>query len=192
LIGKTLLASLGLLAVVACSGPELREPVDIISTKPPLVFAVADLTVENDSMIPAGAGFRERQWTERLVGATRTFLDDRLETTSGIGWLQVTIDEARLIEEELPVETGVRAAFTREPDRVLDALLRVRLAVMGGDGLEQSFVQTEVQRRRPILRNTSVMARDAEAERLIGDLMQQFDDELTQAARQHLGAYLLR
>jgi hypothetical protein len=63
---------------------------------------------------------------------------------------------------------------------------------MGGDGLEQSFVQTEVQRRRPILRNTSVMARDAEAERLIGDIIGQLDDELTQAARQHLDAYLLR
>lgn len=189
--GKSLLASLALLALAACSGPELREPVDVTSAKPPLVFAVADLAVENDSMIPASIGFRERQWTERLVGATRSFLDDRLETTSGIGWLLVTIDEARLIEDELPVETGVRATFTREPDRVLDALLRVRLSVMGGDGLEQSFVQTEVQRRRPILRSTSVIARDAEAERLIGDLMSQFDDELTQAVRQHLGAYLL-
>lgn len=192
MIGKQLLATLGLLAVVACSGPELREPADVTSTKPPLVFAVADLTVENDSMIPASANFRERQWTERLVAAARTFLDDRLETTSGIGWLQVTIDDARLVEDELPADTSVRAAFVREPDRVLDALIRVRLAVMGADGLEQSFVQTEVQRRRPILRNTSVMARDAEAERLIGDLMLQFDDELTQAARQHLGAYLLR
>lgn len=188
---KALLSTLVLFAVAACGAPEIREPVDVTSTKPPLVFAVADLSVENQSMTPAATGFRARQWTERLVAATESFLDDRLETTSGMGWLLVTIEEARLIEEELPVETGVRAALAREPDRVLDALLRVRLSVMGGDGLEQSFVQAEVQRRRPILRNTSVMARDAEAERLIGDLMQQFDDELTQAARQHLGAYLL-
>ena len=188
---KALVAALTLIVLAACSGPELREPVDVTSTKPPLVFAVADLTVENESMIAADTGFRARQWTERLVGATQIFLDERLETTSGIGWLLVTIEEARLIEEELPVESGIRATFRREPDSVLDALLRVRLSLMGADGLEQSFVQTEVQRRRPILRNTSVMARDAEAERLIGDLMSQFDDELTQAVRQHLSAYLL-
>jgi hypothetical protein len=188
---KALLSTLVLVAVAACGAPEIREPVDVTSTKPPLVFAVADLSVENQSTTPAATGFRGRQWTERLVAATETFLDDRIETTSGMGWLLVTIEEARLIEQELPVETGVRAAFVREPDRVLDALLRVRLSVMGGDGLEESFVRAEVQRRRPILRNTSVMARDAEAERLIGDLMQQFDDELTQAARQHLGPYLL-
>ena len=189
--GKALVAALTLVVLAGCSGPELREPVDVTSTKPPMVFAVADLTVENESMVAADTGFRARQWTERLVEATAGFLDERLETTSGIGWLLVTIEEVRLIEEELPVEGGVRATFRREPDRVLDALLRVRLSVMGADGLEQSFVQTEVQRRRPILRNTSVMARDAEAERLIGDLMVQFDDELTQAVRQHLSAYLL-
>lgn len=189
--GKSLLAALALLVLAACSGPQVREPADVTSTKPPLVFALAELSIEDDSTPSADAGFRARQWTERLSAATEGFLRDRLETTGGTGWLLATIDEARLIEEELPAVTGVRAALAREPDRVLDALLRVRLSVMGADGLEQSFVETEVQRRRPILRNTSVMARDAEAERLIGDLMLQFDDELTQAARQHLSAYLL-
>ncbi len=189
--GKPLLVLFALLVFVGCSGPELREPVDVASAKPPLVFAVADIVVENTTTPPADIGFRARAWTDRLVDATEGFMATRLETTSGIGWLQATIDEARLIEEELPREGGVRAAFTREPDRVLDALLRVRLSVMGADGLEQSFVQTEVQRRRPILRNTSVVARDAEAERLIGDLLQQFDDELTASVRQYLSAYLL-
>jgi hypothetical protein len=191
LTGKSFFAAFALLVLAACSGPQVREPVDVISTKPPLVFAVGELIIENVSLMPADIGFRQRQWTERLGAATEQFLLDRLETTSGIGWLQVSIDEARLIEDALPVATGVRATLTREPDRVLDALVRIRLSVMGADGLEQSFVEAEVQRRRPILRNTSVMARDAEAERLIGDLMVQLDDELTQAARQHLGAYLL-
>jgi hypothetical protein len=191
LTGKSLLAAFALLVLAACSGPQVREPVEVTSTKPPLVFAVAELSIENMSPMPAEIDFRERQWTERLGAATEQFLRGRLETTSGIGWLQVTIDQARLIEDALPVATGVRATLAREPDRVLDALVKVRLSVMGADGLEQSFVEAEVQRRRPILRNTSVMARDAEAERLIGDLMVQLDDELTQAARQHLNAYLL-
>ena len=103
----------------------------------------------------------------------------------------MTIDEARVLEQALEVQGTAREAIARTPDRVLDALIRVRLAVMGADGLEESFVEAEVQRRRPILRNTSVMARDAEANRLIGDLLLQFDDELTAAVRQHLSAYLL-
>jgi hypothetical protein len=115
--GKTGLAALALLLLAACSGPEIREPATVVSTKPPLVFALAELTIEDESLPPAGSGFRDRMRSERLVEATRVFLDDRLETTSGLGWLQVTIDEARIQEEELNVEGGMRAAFTREPDR---------------------------------------------------------------------------
>jgi hypothetical protein len=191
LSAKSFFSALVLLVLVACSGPELRQPIEAVSGKPPLVFTVAELAVEDTSTLPAEAGFRDRMRSEALVEATKTFLDDRLSTGSGTGWLQVTIDEARLLEQALEVQGTAREAIARTPDRVLDALIRVRLAVMGPDGLEQSFVETEVQRRRPILRNTSVMARDAEANRLIGDLLLQFDDELTAAVRQHLSAYLL-
>lgn len=188
---KTFLAAMAALLLVACSGPELRQPVEVTSAKPPLAFDLAEIEIEDATAPPADAGFRDRMRSEWLVAATTTFLDDRLSTGSGAGWLQVTIDEARLLEQALEIEGTAREAIARTPDRVLDALIRVRLAVMGPDGLEQSFVEAEVQRRRPILRNTSVMARDAEANRLIGDLMLQFDDELTAAIRQHLNAYLL-
>ena len=188
---KSLFSTLVVLVLVACSGPELRQPIEAVSVKPPLVFTLAELAVEDTSTLPAEAGFRDRMRSEALVEATKTFLDDRLSTGSGAGWLQVTIDEARVLEQALAVEGTAREAITRTPERVLDALIRVRLAVMGADGLEQSFVQAEVQRRRPILRNTSVMAVDAEANRLIGDLLVQFDDELTAAVQQHLSAYLL-
>lgn len=188
---KSLFSALVVLLLVACSGPELRQPIDAVSAKPPLAFTLAELAVEDTSTLPAEAGFRDRMRSEALVEATKTFLDDRLSTGSGTGWLQVTIDEARVLEQALEVQGTAREAIARTPDRVLDALIRVRLAVMGPDGLEQSFVEAEVQRRRPILRNTSVMARDAEANRLIGDLLLQFDDELTAAIQQHLSAYLL-
>jgi len=188
---RALFGLLGLALAAACTAPELRQPATVTSARPPLVFAVAELAIEDESQLPAGAGFRDRQRSERLVAATRSFLEDRLQTTSGIGWLQVAIDEARILEEELEMMGGIRGAFTREPDRVLDALVRVRISVMGADGLEQAFTQAEVQRRRPILQGTSVIAQDAEAERLIGDIMSQLDDSITQAVRQHLSAYLL-
>ncbi len=188
---KPLLAVLTLFALVACTAPELREPIETTSTKPPLMFTLAELAIEDASTLPGATGFRDRMRSEWLVEASKEFLDDRLRTGMGEGWLQVTIDEARVLEQPIELEGTAREAITRAPDRVLDALIRVRLAVMGADGLEQSFVQAEVQRRRPILRNTSVMARDAEANRLIGDLLAQFDDELTEAIQQHLNAYLL-
>ena len=188
---RLLLALLGPTLLLACTGPELREPVDVTSARPPLVFAVAEKLVEEEGQLPAAAQFRDRQRTDRLRNGTRTFLDDRLQTTSGLGWLRVTIQDARILEEEVATVGGIRGVFTREPDRVLDALVRVRIAVMGADGLEQANVETEVQRRRPVLQGTSVIAQDAEVERLIGDLMGQLDDQLTQAVRQHLGGFLL-
>ena len=188
---KSLLSALVVLLLVACSGPELRQPIDTTSTKPPLVFTVAEIVVEDASALPAEAGFRDRLRSESLVDATQAFLADRLSPSSGTGWLRVTIEEARLLELALEVEGTALEAITRTPDRVLDALIQVRLEVMGAEGIEQPFVQVESPRRRPILRNTSVMARDAEANRLIGDLLQQFDDQLTEVIQQHLNAYLL-
>jgi hypothetical protein len=188
---KNLLPILVMLVLAACTGPELREPIDATSTKPPLLFTLAELAVEDATSLPPTTGFRDRERSERLAEATKEFLDARLQTGMGMGWLQVTIEEARVLEQELEPEGTLRETITRAPDRVLDALVRVRLAVMGADGLEQSSVQVEVQRRRPILRNTSVMARDAEASRLIGDLLVQLDDELTAAVQQDLNAYLL-
>ena len=188
---QPLLSILVILVLAACTGPELRQPIEAVSTKPPLVFTVAELALEDRSSVPENVGFRDRERSARLQEATKEFLDERLRTGMGEGWLQVTIEEARVLEEALELEGTAREAITRAPDRVLDVLVRVRLAVMGPDGFEQAAVQAEAQRRRPIPRNTSVMAMDAEANRLIGDLLVQFDDELTAAVQEQLGAYLL-
>lgn len=188
---KPLLALLVLVGLVACGTTEVRQPANVISTKPPMVFTVSEINFEEPIVPETGTGFRDRMRSERLADATLVFLEDRLQLAGGTGWLQVVIEQASMVEEEIETPTGVRATLTREPDRVLDAQLSVRVAVMGADGLEQAFTEAEVQRRRPVLRNSSVMARDAEAERLIGDLIGQLDDELTQAAQQFLGAHLL-
>jgi hypothetical protein len=188
---RTALGLATVLLIAACTGPEIREPVEVTSAKPPLIFTVAEAVITDTSQLPETATFRDRQWSERLSDATEAFLLDRLQTGSGQGWLQVTIEQASLVEADLPTASGIGAALRREPDRVLEAQLAVRIAVMGPDGLEQVYADTEVSRRRPILRNTSVMARDAEAQRLIGDFLEQFDDALTQNARQNLGAWLV-
>lgn len=188
---KHLFSALVLVVVAACTGPELRQPIEAVSPKPPLMFSVAELALEDQSNLPAAMGFRDRERSGRLLEATKEFLDERVRTGMGEGWLQVTIEEARVLEETLELEGTAREAITRAPDRVLDVLVRVRLAVMGPDGFEQAAVSAEAQRRRPIPRHTSVMAMDAEANRLIGDLLVQFDDELTAAVQQQLYPYLL-
>jgi hypothetical protein len=188
---KSFLALLALAGLVACTPAEQPEPIDVVSVKPPLVFTVSEIQFEEPLVPESGTGFRDRLRSERLADQTMVFLNDRLQQAGGAGWLQVVIEQARLVEMELDAPSGVRATFTREPNRVLDALLKVRLTVFGADGLEQAFTEAEVQRRRPILRNTSVIARDAEADRLIGDIIGQLDDELTQAAQQFLSAHLV-
>jgi hypothetical protein len=188
---KSFLALLALVGLVACTPAEQPEPIDVVSVKPPLVFTVSEIQFEEPLVPESGTGFRDRLRSERLADQTMVFLNDRLQQAGGAGWLQVVIEQARLVEMELDAPSGVRATFTREPNRVLDALLKVRLTVFGADGLEQAFTEAEVQRRRPILRNTSVIARDAEADRLIGDIIGQLDDELTQAAQQFLSAHLV-
>ncbi len=99
---KSLLALLMLVGLVACGTTEVRQPADVISTKPPLVFTVAEITFEEPLVPETGTGFRDRMRSERLADDDAwPSCNERLQIGGGTGWLQVVIEQARLVEEEL-------------------------------------------------------------------------------------------
>ena len=75
---KHFFAALVVVVVAACTGPELRQPIEAVSPKPPLMFSVAELALEDQSNLPAAMGFRDRERSGRLLEATKEFLDERV------------------------------------------------------------------------------------------------------------------
>jgi hypothetical protein len=92
--------------------------------------------------------------------ALRRMLTDRVQAWGRQGRARAIIEEASLIEERLPRQTGIGALFTREPSERYVLTLAVRLEVEGGDGRRGS-AQATATRTRTVLEGTSLAAREA-------------------------------
>ena len=186
---RSLALSFVLFSIVACTGPQPEEIGPTISQNPPIRFAVVEVVLENEVSVSTEQEYFARRRNERLIERTEEFLNQRFEAAGGVGWARILINEATL--DEIPQETtgGVQGTFTRESDRIIDAKLGVRVAIMDEFGVEQAFADARVERQRGVLQRTSVVTREAEVDRVIADLLKQLDDALTRAVDENLNQF---
>lgn len=177
------------LFVAGCTGAaDISEPVTT-STRAPIGLAVNELRIVSEAPEPPTGTFKDKRNSARLVDSTRDFLGNRVRAGGGEGWAQMTITQAEIIERPLATTAGLKGLLLQEADAEFDADLGVRIAVMDGQGLERAFVEAKVGRTRPLSESLDVLGRTAEAEILIGDLLRQLDDQLTQAVDAELGEF---
>lgn len=182
-----LVVALGLLA--GCAGrtpPEFPHE----SARSPLVLTVEEVRIENRSAEPRDGTFIDRRRSRELAERARSFLEKRVRAAGGPGTARVVIERAELVEKPNTKTEGILGVFVREPDRVLDATLAVRISIEDPGGLERAFARAEVARRRAVLEYTDIASVDAEAQRLIEDLLAQFDEALQRSAEENLAAFL--
>lgn len=177
------------LLLAACAGrtpPERRHE----SARAPLLLTVEEVQFENRSAEPRDGTFIDRRRSRELAERARSFLQERLQAAGGPGVARVVVERAELVERKSEKTGGVLGVFVREPDRILDGTLAVRVSVEDWGGVERAFARAEVARRRPVLEYTDVASVDAEAERLIEDLLAQLDEALQKSVEENLAAFL--
>jgi len=188
---RGVLALLGLGAVAACTAPQQPEPPETTSPRTPLVLDVAEVTIDSEVEELDEGTFIDRRRSRQLLEATRSFLESRFEADGEEGFAEITIEQATLVERPRETEGGIRGAFRREADRELDATIAVSVTILDRLALEEASARAEVGRSRPVLEATSVIARDAIANALISDILEQFDASLTRAVRDNLSEYVI-
>ena len=92
--------------------------------------------------------------------ALRRMLADRVQAWGRQGRARAIIEEASLVEERLPRQTGIGALFSTQPAERYVLTLTARLEVEGTDGRRGS-AQATVTRTRTVLEGTSLAAREA-------------------------------
>lgn len=160
------------------------------SSRGPFVLSVEELQFENRAAPPATGNFLDRRRSQELAERTLGFLRTRVQAGGGPGVARVVVERAELVERPKEKTGGVLGPFVREADRVLDGVVAVRISVEDWGGVERGFARAEVARMRPVLENTDVASRDAEARRLVEDLMAQLDDALQKSVEENLAAFL--
>lgn len=176
--------------LVACTvGVEPPEH-PYASSRGPIVLAVEEVIFEDRSTPPSEGNFIDRRRSRELAERAQSFLKSRLQAGGGSGVARVVVEKAVLLERPKPEQAGYLDPVVREADRVLDGSVAVRIAIEDWSGIERAFARAEVARLRPILENTSVASRHAEAKRLVEDLVAQLDEALQKSAEDNLSAFL--
>lgn len=178
-----------LLLLAACTVSTEPPAQPYTSSRGPLVLAVDEIVYENQSA-PAQGTFVDRRRSRELAERTEAFLRGRLQAGGGTGVARAVVEKAELVERPKAETAGYLDPLVREANRVLDGRVAIRISIEDWGGVERAFARAEVARLRPVLENTSVAARDAEAKRLVEDLLAQLDEALQQSVEQNLAAFL--
>ncbi len=186
-----LCALLLLWTLAACSSVPAEDPKPYRSSRPPLVLAVDQVEVANQSRVPFDTSFIDKRRSRELADTAAAFLRSRIQAGGGPGAARVVIERATLIERpRKKKESGLAGLFVRESDRILEGDLAVRVSVVDPEGFERAFARAEVRRLKPVIEGSSVIQRDRLARQLMRDLMAQIDNALQEAIEQNLAAYL--
>ena len=138
------------LSLAACTPTETtRPPAFDPAAYPPIRLAVGSIEVASAAQYPAGMGFIARRRSEQLSQDAQAFLRSRLVAAGGSDFARATVEEASLVEQARPTNEGVIASAT-EPNWEMVGVLALKVAIVDGLGIEQSFASSRVEIKRTI------------------------------------------
>ena len=153
---------------------------------PPIRLAVGTIDVSSAAKYPADMGFIARRRSEQLSQDGQAFLRARLVAAGGSEFARATVEEATLVEQPRPVDRGVVAAAT-QPNWEMAGVLALKVAIVDGLGIEQSYASSRVEIKRSISERASVEAKDDFARTIINDLIAASSTQLESSINQNLG-----
>jgi hypothetical protein len=151
-------------AVAGCAGPDeqprpVMRPFDY-SHLTVIRLDVAQVEVVDQWVPPRAPPNVDHRAPVEPREALRRMLTDRVQAWGRQGRARAIIEEASLIEERLPRQTGLGALFSTQPSERYVLTLTARLEVEGPEGRRGS-AQATVTRTRTVLEGTSLAAREA-------------------------------
>lgn len=174
------------LLIAACAPSNVTSPPPFDPAQYPAIrLAVGSIDVSSAATYPANMGFIARRRSEQLAQDAQAFLRSRLTAVGGSEFARATVEEASLVEEPRPVDRGVVAAAT-QPNWQMAGVLALKVAIVDGLGIEQSYASSRVEIKRSISERASVEAKDDFARTLINDLIAASSAELENSINQNL------
>jgi hypothetical protein len=178
-----------LLMLAACTPSNQKPPAAAPSAAPPIRLAVGSVEVSSAAQYPANMNFIGRRRSEALAQEAVTFMRTQLVAEGGADVARATVQEASIIERGRATEGGV---LSTEPTWEMVGVLALKVAIVDGLGIEQSFASSKVEIKRSLSPRTGVEAKDAFARTLSNDLIEAAGRELEQSIDQNLADRRIR
>jgi hypothetical protein len=175
-------AAIGLAALVlaACQAQPPAPPLGDVSftNLPPIQLAVSRIEVVDEYTPPLRAPNVEHEMPVSPAAAANRWADQRLRAVGGPGVARVIISDASVVENRLPVETGVRGTFTTNQSARYDARVHMRIEIKNDRGFTDAFAEAGAARSRTISETASVYDKDKLFIDLVTGLMSDLNAQL--------------
>lgn len=187
-LAATLLAAPAL-AACAPLPPPIRPTQEVsFSDRLPIGLNVSRIEVVERYRAPGIAPHIEHVAPTRPAQAVRIWAYERLSAEGVSGTAQVIIDEASLIEEDLPRTQGWRAYVTVDQASRVTLVLNVRILAENQAVRLEGTVTGQARRSMTIAENASQAERNMILNQLVVEAMADLDRSLERDIRQRLGA----
>jgi hypothetical protein len=122
--------------------------------------------------------------------AAENWAHDRLQAGGGSARARFTIQDASVIETELPKKSeGISGAFKKEAAERYDATLRAKLDILDARGLPLRTVTVKVVRSQSVLEGITPNERDQTWYDMTKAIMADFDQQMSAEISANLGGY---
>ena len=175
-------AAIGLAALVlaACQAQPPAPPLGDVNFNnlPPIQLAVSRIEVVDEYTPPLRAPNVEHDMPVSPAAAASRWANQRLRAIGGPGVARVIISDASVVENRLPVETGIRGTFTTNQSARFDARVHVRVEIRNDRGFTDAFAEAGAARSRTLPETASVYDKDKLFIDLVAGLMSDLNAQL--------------
>lgn len=182
-------ALLGIGVTAACSSAPPAPPVmpDITySHKAPLSVAAADIMLVESFSSPRQEPHIEHLVKQPPAAIVRRWVAQRLQADGTEGQLRVNIEDASLVQEQLPVKTGLADIFYDEQSARITGRLTVRVDYSGPRGLVSHFAIADVAASRTVPEGATLNERDRAVFGVVESLAISFDETMVEEMETHM------
>ena len=152
---------------------------------------VATLEVVSDYRAPLKKPNVEHLFPAKPDHALKRWAGDRLKAAGERGSARFVIARAAVTETPLKTKTGITGAFTTDQAERYDAVIEATLEIYGAGGIYKGFASARVTHSRTVAEGISLNVREKVWFDLTEALMRDFNAEMENNIRRHLGGLLL-
>lgn len=190
---KLLLPLIAVLMVAGCnSNINSKYPPFRFSEKGVINLDVASVEVEEGYKPSMNEPHVEHLFPVGLNDSIKTWVADRLRASGQARRMKVTIVDASVVEEKLPLKTGVKGFFTEEQAAEYKGKIVAEVRIYNEDqNTAEAELTVTVTRNRSIKENVTLAEKEEFFYQLARDMMNDLDNELDKNIKQHFGKYIL-
>lgn len=178
----------------ACTSPPPRPAFPDIrfTDRPPIQLDVAQIELQTTYQAPFKAPNVDQLFPVPPSRALENWARDRLKPVGRSGRAVFTINNAAVIETELPQPTGVTGAFTTAPAQRYDMTLQAGLSVVDPSGNAARTATTQTVRSQSVLSNITPNDRDRAWYDMTTAAMADFDKQMESQIRNNFGNFVVQ